>query len=341
MSIAPAPDLTASLSRFTTNVWAHAALGAAVELGLLDELETPRTVDELSGALSVESSVGEALFDVLVQTGALEHGGGLLRAAGGLEPFLREPLKDVLTAELRSERLQTADLVERARLGGLRGGWDHTDDDLLDAQGETGRLFRMAMSFMLPQLDGLVAALERPGAAFLDVGAGVGVLSIELCRAFADARAVALEPHAPALRLGESKVAAAGLADRIEFRDELVQDLADRDAFDLAYVPQAFIPPDAFEAGLDRVLAALRPGGWLICLSLDLAGADALESSVRRLKARLWGGDELPEEDIHAQLERAGFVELRPNPPLGAYRTVAARRPAGAQEGTGNAARRA
>ena len=311
----------------STDLWSHSALSAVVELGLLDQLGAPRTVSELSSTLGLERPLTEALVDLLVEAGALERDGDRFAPTDGFEAYLDEPLKSVLMAELRSDRFQAADLIARSRAGELHGGWDHTDRQLLEAQGETGRIFRIAMDFLLPQLDGLIDSLERPGAAFLDVGAGVGVLSIELCQAFREARSLALEPHRPARALGELKVADAGVGDRVEFRGLLVEELSEHEAFDLAYVPQAFLPPEAFEVGLERVRAALRPGAWVICLSLELSGEQPLEIAVRRLKARLWGGGALPAENVDASLERAGFEDVRPNPPLGAYRTVAARRP--------------
>jgi predicted O-methyltransferase YrrM len=89
----------------------------------------------------------------------------------------------------------------------------------------------------------------------------VGVIAIELCRSYPALRVVGLEPAAAPLAQARRNVEAANLADRIELRQQRVEDLGDTEAFDLAYVAQVFLPDAAFEAGLRNVWRALRPGG--------------------------------------------------------------------------------
>jgi hypothetical protein len=49
-----------------------------------------------------------------------------------------------------------------------------------------------------------------------------------------------------------------------------VETLGERAAYDLAFLPQPFLPPEAIELGLPRIRRALRPGGRLIVLTSEL-----------------------------------------------------------------------
>lgn len=299
-----------TISELSTRTWAHAAVTAALEAGLLED---PGRAD---------GAVEQALADVLVALELAQPGDPPESALGrALEP----PFGDALAAELRSDRQQTAALVEDARLGDLRAGWRRTDPELLDAQGETGRALRFAAQMLLPGLEGLEERLGSDDGRFLDVGCGVGVVSIELCRMYPGLCAVGLEPLAEARRLAEEKIAEAGLAGRVEVRDQLVEDLDERDAYDFSFVPSVFLG-EAFEDGLAAVHRALRSGAWVLVIT----GADTddpLEAAVRRLRLTLWGGTPRSSEEIADALSRHGFTDAFVPPATGAYQPVVARKP--------------
>ena len=242
-----------------------------------------------------------------------------------------------MRAGVRSDHLQTDEAFRRARDGSLAPGWAHRDPDLLVAQGETAGLFRLAAEHVLPSLDGLADRLAEPGSSFLDVGAGVGVLSRELCLVYPEVSALCLEPNATARGLGRDRCLEAGLAGRVQFVSHGIEDLADyeRDQFDLALIPQPFLAPEAFAAGLAGVQRVLRPGGWLLVLALDLPESDQLVAASRRVRARLWGGGAVDPERLLMQLEASGFTQAQAHPPVGAYRMFVGQRAAvGAEEST-------
>ena len=58
-----------------------------------------------------------------------------------------------------------------------------------------------------PKLDGLAARLEAPGAAFLDVGVGVGLLGVEMARLWPNLRIVGIDVWPPSLALARQNVA--------------------------------------------------------------------------------------------------------------------------------------
>jgi len=179
-----------------------------------------------------------------------------------------------------------------------------------------------------PRLDGLPERLAAPGAAFLDVGVGVAAMATEMVRQWPSLRVVGVDPWAASVALARGNVRAAGLADRIELREQRAEDPPDEDRFDLAWVPSVFIPREALPSVLERVARALRPGGWLL-LAFAHPGADPLAAALARLRTALWGGtDATPSEMVDA-LTRSGLVEVTPlpGPPASAVAMVAGRRP--------------
>jgi SAM-dependent methyltransferase len=250
--------------------------------------------------------VAERLLDVLVALGLAERRGDLYVAAGALAE--RPPA--LLAADGATTLLQAADVVRRAAAGELSDdGWRHTDPAVLQAQGTmSAGAVAFLERFVFPGAAGIPERLES-GAAFLDVGAGVGAVSIELCRRFPRLRAVGLEPAEAPLGLARRNVAAAGLEERLELRQLLIQDLDEVEAFDIAWLPLNFLPPAVIPVALERVCAALRPGGLLLLATLGGGGED-LRSAAARLRSVLWGGDALAPETVAALLEAAGFTDI-------------------------------
>jgi SAM-dependent methyltransferase len=327
-----APDIIDRISGLSSAIWTYAGVAACFELGIVDGLGAPVTAAELAGRLDLDAELVADLIGVLAALGAVERapgGEGAARwvATPAFESFRSGALGRVTRAGIRSDHLQTSAALRRARAGTLDPGWDHLDPDVLVAQGETAGLFRLAAEHVLPSLPGLGAALHRPGARFLDVGAGVGVISSELCMVYPELVADCLEPNAAARRIGRERIRDAGLAERIGYRADDVESLDAIRRYDLALVPQPFLAGDAFEAGLTTVGRALRGGGWMLVLALDVPEADPVAAASSRVRARLWGGGAIDSGELIDRLARSGFEDARAHPPVGGYRMFAARVP--------------
>jgi precorrin-6B methylase 2 len=316
------------IDELSSSVWAFATLTAALEAGLLDQLADPQELGAISAHSGLDPSLVEGILDVVVALGLVRRDGQLFVAAPGLTPLLVSDAREVFLAQLRSTDLQSRQLVDGARHGGLGLGWQHTDPELLEAQGRSGKGAMPAMVQSIRQNPELAARLGQPSARFLDVGVGVGVIAIELCRAFPALRVVGLEPAAAPLAQARRNVAAAQLADRIELRQQGVEDLQDVEAFDLAYVAQVFIPDGVFAAGLARVWRALRPGGWVSMPAISAAGED-LEAALSRLRNLLWGGGVRLPEQVAEAARGVGFTGVQIAPSLGGtFRAIVGQRPA-------------
>jgi SAM-dependent methyltransferase len=297
---------SADLADLSAGVWGVAAVAACAELGIVDLLAEPVGAEPLAAAAGVSPQLAEALVGTLVALRLAERRGDRYVAT----PALAERSPAMLAADGTATLLQAADMVRRAAKRELgEGGWRHTDAVVLQAQ---GTMSAGAVAFLersvFPRAAGIPERLES-GATFLDVGAGVGGVSIDMCRRFPRLRAVGLEPAEAPLALARANVAAAGLEDRLELRQLLVQDLDEVDAFDIAWLPLNFLPTAVLVEALERVGRALRPGGLLLLATLG-GGGDDLRSAAARLRSVLWGGDALEPTRVAGLLEGAGYTDV-------------------------------
>ncbi len=286
-------------------------MSAAAEAGLLEQLIEPRTTAYLSQHTGVPAELVERILDVLIALGLVSRQGDDFSSSHGLLPLLRSPEKEDLLADLRATYLQSRQLVDGAKHRNITPGWHHDDPEILQSQGAGGRaLTEMLARQIIPAMDGLEDRFHSPTASFLDIGTGVGVIAIELCRHFPNLHVVGLEPQDAPLAEARHNVAAVGFGDRIELRHQGLEDLRDREAFDLAYLPQVFMPVDVVERGLPAIRNALRPGGWVLLVAISAPGAD-LGSALSRLRNVLWGGEALYPEQVAEMVRAAGFDSVR------------------------------
>jgi SAM-dependent methyltransferase len=268
-------------------------------------------LDARASGAPLDPELAAAIDEVLASIGA----GDAVRALpdGDIRPLL---------GEIRAFALSNAGLLFA---GTRRAGWAPTDPALLDAAGDVSSGFPRTLAALAPQLDGLEARLAAPTASFLDVGVGVGALSVEMARRWPSLRVVGIDVWAPALARAHERVRAAGLDDRIELREQAGEDLDDVDAFDLAWVPGVFVPAAAADALARRVHRALRPGGWLLFPSLRTGGG-ALRDAQARLRAAMFGGAAVAPGEREAMLRDAGFRDVRALPSASASTMIVGRR---------------
>jgi SAM-dependent methyltransferase len=236
--------------------------------------------------------------------------------AAGLDEVVDRLGVDVaaMTAEERRRIAMSAQalLLQAADLLGDPGrppGWAFEDPAVLLSTGWLSAGIAGVISEVAPALDGLQDALQRDGAVFLDVGAGVAALSIALCETWPGLRVVALEPWRPALALAEAQVESSGVGQRIELRAARVEDLRDEAAFDAAWLAGPFVPPPVLPVALTRLRLALKPGAWVL-LGRFGAPPDPLARAVTRLRVLRSGGSVADAEALSALMREAGFEEV-------------------------------
>jgi hypothetical protein len=233
---------------------------------------------------------------------------GLDEAVRAVDPALRTPL----AGQARSPLLQTAALVS-----GRIDQWAQQPDEALLAQGRASGQGAAAFArFALPRLGDLGERLARPGARMLDVGTGVGALAVAYAEQFPELTVVGIDVLPRVLALAERTRASSPAGVRVELREQSVADLPDVEAFDLAWIPAPFIPPQAFTAGLPRVAASMRPGGWIM-LGHGRLGENPRADAVTRFKTVAYGGTPLTPDEAARMLGELGCTQVvaAPTPP--------------------------
>ncbi len=222
------------------------------------------------------------------------------------ESYLTEP-----AALSRSMMAQLQRALQHARAGS--GAWTGEDLELVLNQGHgSAAAADLIADDLLRCLPGAQHAFESGRGHFLDVGTGVAAISRRLCQRFDGLTCVGLDVLEHVLDLARDEVEADGLAGRIELRLESVAELEEEGVFDLAWVPQIFIPRPELITGLQRVFAALRPGGGLIVPTIaPPEAADDMEQAVMVHSGHVLGGGPIDVVDAHELLAEAGFRDVR------------------------------
>lgn len=206
--------------------------------------------------------------------------------------------------------------------------WTHTETEILQAGGEVSAGFANVLTHtIVPRLDGLEQRLGSPEGTFLDVGVGVAGLSIAMAQLWPSLDIVGIDPWVPSLALACENVRRAGLTDRIHLREQAAEALSDMDAFDLAWLPSAFLPEKGIPAACEHVYRAIRPGGWLL-FAMANPGSDSMTASLVRLRTAFWGGTVIAPDSAIALLRQTGFVDVQslPGPSGSVVALIAAHR---------------
>jgi SAM-dependent methyltransferase len=242
--------------------------------------------------------------DLLVAADVLRR-----RDDGGIEPSDLHPWYDdpeVLASGLVAQ-------MRRALQHGEGLPLDAVDPDEIAAMGAASEsVARILADAILPMLPVTRDRLAAGSARFLDVGVGTGAIAETLCTEFPGTSAVGLDVSPEALSMAEERLGTSSVGDRIELRHQSVVDLSERDAFDLAWLPQIFLTPEDLQLGLARVNRALRPGCWLVMpVAACLPDCSDLERAALEHDAVIRGGGPMSVETATELLAAAGFVEIR------------------------------
>jgi precorrin-6B methylase 2 len=193
-------------------------------------------------------------------------------------------------------------------------GWTYPEPELLQSIGEGARVHALGVTReVVPACEGLAERLGKPGATMLDVGVGVAGTAIAMAQMWPEMRIVGIDPWQPSLRLARENVDRANMADRFELREQGVEKLTDKAAYDFVWYANTFIPERFALVGLERALEALRPGGW-INMGANNDAAPAPLAALFRLRETQWGGPVWSAADAENVLRKTGFVDVRALP---------------------------
>ena len=259
-----------------------------------------------------------------------------LLAAAGLPAGPETPLPGLGTAAPGQIASQAAAALHQASaLAGGRGyEWGSQSEEALVAQGRVSAQRAVTVArFLLPVMGDLAGRLATPGARLLDVGTGTGALAVAFAQVFPEVQVLGIDISGRALGLARQAIAISGAGARMTVREQDVADFADDAGFDLAWLPAPFLAGPALQVGLPRVVAALRPGGWLI-VGHGKSGGTPAQDALTRLKTLAWGGTPLDDPAACQLLRTAGLASVRTVPtPAGAPAVTIGQNQAGHRPG--------
>lgn len=273
-----AESLMRTVARLNTSVEALAALGAELHLRQKEADGDPRV-------RAILRQIVQHLDPTLLDGADVNQ---VAMALGGIQSFFRQAI-DLLEHPARAP------------------GWAF-DPTVLQAQGRLSRVVVREIEAMGSARPNLEKTLRGPGA-FLDVGTGVGWLAIEAARAWSAMKVVGIDPWETALNLARENVACSDMAERIELRAQGIEQLDDRDAFTLAWMPGMFLAHDIVDDALRRTRQALKPNGWLV-FGLYASAPDPLGEALTALRTVRSGGHPWRPVHIEDRLRQVGFDQV-------------------------------
>ncbi|MBM2620547.1 class I SAM-dependent methyltransferase [Actinoplanes sp. LDG1-06] len=322
--VRPEDRVLGQVNDLVSGAWRSALLEGALAADVLADLAAGGlTAADLGARAGADPQLGDGMAAVLTDLGLIVVEQGRLQPTAALTDLLVSGQLGFVRARLTANRLQASQFAQQLSTGALRSGWLPPDGEYVRSQAElsgTG-----LVGFFERHLLTCSAALDRvlrhgAGPRFLDVGCGAGELSIQMLRAFPRLSAVGVERVGWIAELARERARAAGVEQRFTVLDGDALTVDPGAAFDLVWLPHAFVGPDALRALLSRRRSLLNPDGvvWLFGVVRDPSSE---RDRLTRMRSAWWGGTVLSGEDVRVLADEHGFssVQQVPNRSIGEF----------------------
>lgn len=303
---------------------ALALLCAAQACGLLRLLAEPATVEEAARKLGSEREWTAILCQALDAYGVVDRVDGRYQTGDG---FRR--LDGLDRPSTLGDRLGFSGLIHRAVEAGPPVGAGFAtvsaEESLTLARSVWGRATSSAAIKSWRELDAALPearALWENGAEHAEFGCGVGRDLLRILVMYPSMRAVGYELLDHIAEETRREADALGVSDRLVVETRDVCTLEDENRFDSILWSHMFFRPPGRSRAIAAIHRALRPRGvLLIPIMPDLPDPDATPRErptqillTAALAYRRWDIHWVPESEITAELEAAGFRFLRTVP---------------------------
>jgi SAM-dependent methyltransferase len=202
-------------------------------------------------------------------------------------------------------------------LTGKRLWWDECSPDMLRAVSRTSTPFYTRLvPGALDQIPDVAARL-RDGTTVADLGSGLGLGLQRLAEHYPRCRVVGVDGDAASIGIARRRIDGAGLADRVDFLRNPLEELDCDAEFGVVVTNLAMHECRDIDEVTRRVRRALEPGGWF-CISDFPFPED--DETLRSVPGRILAAIQFFEAQIDDQLlprsaydellTRHGFVEL-------------------------------
>jgi ubiquinone/menaquinone biosynthesis C-methylase UbiE len=217
----------------------------------------PRYVDEW---LKGMTAAGWLEHDEEANTFSMPNEHGFLLASEGTDHYMGGLF--LAGPSLLSQAPKVAHAFREG--GGVH--FDAFDEDWIEALDlmNGGAYQNRLASYWLKQLPDIEERLASGGRA-LDIGCGVGKVSLALAEAFPEARITGFDPDGNSISRARSAAADAG-ADRVEFVEGVINDIAPDPVFDFAGMFDCLHDLAGPEETLAEIRSRMAPGGALMVM---------------------------------------------------------------------------
>lgn len=302
----PVPQPQQLFQSLKNSMWIFSALAILTESDGLVALKKKMSIDDLGKIIGVPKSILTQALHLLMEVGCVVSENNQYCLSVAMQDFIESEGIREFTAQLQAAFGKTQHLVLAARDKRLNMAWEYQDPVILQAQGVLSEV--VATDFISPDSD-IAQILMQPGAHCMDVGAGVARISLKLCELYPALFATAFEPSTIPFQLAEQNVATSPYKNRINLRQQSIQEITDQHLFDVAWVAQRFIMDEHLIPGLTAIHSALKPGGQIIVSTFFTAHKN-IASCVKNFSDSLYAElRSIPE--ITTLLHNAGFIEIK------------------------------
>jgi SAM-dependent methyltransferase len=312
---APSPTLAETapvLLSLAAGYAGHRTVAIGLRRGLVRRLaDAPgSTAEDLAEALDLDA------FYVSVWCRSALAAGIVVRDGGG---FALLPHVDTLLLDIGSPAhvggvfgvLEAPEMFGRfeAELGtGRRMWWDDTSPEWIAAVTGTGTPFYTRLvPGGLAQVPGLPDALGA-GCRVVDTACGTGTGVVRLAGHYPVCTLVGVDGDAHSIEVARDRVAAAGLADRVELVCSALEDLTLDEPATVVVNNISMHECRDIDRVTDAVRESLEPGGWFVISDFPFPDTD---EGLRTTPGRIMSGIQFFEAQIDDQLlPRAAYDDL-------------------------------
>lgn len=312
-------DAKAAIQSLNESLWIFSTLNALISAGAFPDIESAYTLAELSTQTNMPLSILHASIQLLTHAGMLVQENNDIKLAAGLQALIKQSGRERFNASLCVAHGLSAELITSARDRKCRAGWHYTNEMILQSQGLQSQ-YIVTDCFLQDEI--LQQKLRKPAAVFLDVGAGVGQISLRACEDYPHLTVMALEPADAPYQLAKRNIQASRHAKRIKLYQCQLQAFDACALIDVAWFPHVFIEEEALADCLQHLRKLLKPDGMLITTSLSATKLNQA-TLVRQLVNALYGGLRTTEQVI-AALKQAGYKNIHQHDAVAGYHTITA-----------------
>lgn len=282
----------------------YRAIGIGIESGLMAALAArgPSTPEGLAGELDLDPFYVEVLCRGAFTAGALERAeDGAYTLAPHADTLLLDESSPAYIGAMFS-LFDQPEVFDRfaERLGtGKRTWWDQCSPQFIAFVSRTGR---PAYTRLIPGGLSQVPSLQdmRDDAHILDTACGAGAGLVLLAAHYPDASLVGVDGDSYSVSAAESRIAEAGLIDRVELVVSTLEDMDQfKDEFDLVINNISMHECRDIELVTDNIRQALRPGGTFVISDFPFPEDD---ETLRSVPGRIMSGIQFFEAQIDDQL---------------------------------------